>query len=141
MSVEVLLIPLGIAAAAAWRESRSTNLCAKCKSTRLTDQTLLVEALQVMGAQNIIQSDDNVRAHTAFGSVMFQRVGDVFLGRVDQNDNATDTMLSQLEHAVGRVLQVRNVAVVRQRAQELGLRLVTEQAEDGTVKLVFEENA
>ncbi|MFR9751466.1 hypothetical protein ACL02S_10560 [Nocardia sp. 004] len=139
MSVELLLIPLGIAAAAAWRESRNTDLCQKCKTTRITDHTLLIEALHVLGARDIVHTEDTVTAVTQLGAATFQRVGEVFLGRIDDDEQATDTMLADLEHAVGRVLQARNVAVVRQHARELGLRLVTEHATDGTVQLVFEE--
>lgn len=50
MSLEVLLIPLGIAAIAAIREAKSTDLCEKCKTTRITDQQLLEDALVAMGA-------------------------------------------------------------------------------------------
>jgi hypothetical protein len=74
-----------------------------------------------------------------YGSLTFQRIGEVFLGRVDGGaEEATLAMLTELEESAGLVVQERTVTQLRQRAQELGLTLLTEKAEDGTVQLVFE---
>lgn len=141
MSVEVLLIPIGIAAFAAWRESRSTDLCEKCKTTRITDQRLLVEALMMIGASHLHVAEGRITGQTRYGPITFQRVGEVFLGRVDKADEqTTSAMLTELERAVGSVTQAKSVARIRERAAQLGLTLVTERAQDGNVQLVFETN-
>ncbi|WP_077490422.1 hypothetical protein [Sinomonas mesophila] len=139
MSLEVLLIPLGIAAIAALKESRSTDLCEKCKATRVQDQDLLLEALEALGATDIQQSEGRVTAYSRYGRLTFARVGDVFLGRVDGVEEATPQMLGELDAAVGSILQFRTVESVRQQAAAMGLTLLTQTAQDGTVQLVFEE--
>lgn len=141
MSIEVLLIPIGIAVFVAWKESRSTDLCEKCKSTRIVSQDLLVDALEEMKATNISQATGRVTAVTSFGPVTFQLVGDSFLGRVDKSKEAvTMEMLSEMERTVGRLTQTRSADLIRQRASELGLRLITQTNDDGVVQLVFEQN-
>ena len=140
MSVECILIPVGIALVAAWREARSNDLCEKCRATAITDQRLLVDALFELRAFNIVESDGRVTASTAFGRCTFQKVGEVFLGRIDEApQSATETMLVALQGAVGTVLQHRSAERLRVRAAELGLRLIEERAADGEIRLVFEE--
>jgi hypothetical protein len=140
MSVEFILIPLGIALVAAWREARSNDLCEKCRATAITNQRLLVDALHELDATDLVEEDDRVTATTAFGPVTFQKVGDVFLGRVDTaSEEATATMLTGLQGAVGMVLQQRSAERLRARASELGLRLIEDRAADGEIRLVFEE--
>ena len=140
MSIEVLLIPLGMAAYAAWKESRRTDLCKKCRATRLTDRALLVEALEGLGATELAYDDDHVIGRTSYGSVTFRRVEDVFLGRVDDADDATTiAMLDALGSAAGRIVQNRSVEHIRERAAQLGMTLVVQRNEDdGSVELLFE---
>jgi hypothetical protein len=140
MSLEVLLIPIGLAALAALKESRSTDLCEKCKATRITDQALLVQALTGMGVSNLVEADGRLTANSRFGSVTFQRIGATFLGRVDHADEAvTAEMLSELDRSVGEIAQIRSMNQIRERASELGLTLLAERNENGTMQLVFEQ--
>lgn len=140
MSVELLLIPLGIAAVAAIREARSTDLCEKCRATRIKDTSLLLDALERAGVTDVIaNNEDRVIGRSAHGTVTFQRVGETFLGRVDGNEQATVTLLADLDRHVGLLVQEQNVRLVRERAATLGYRLITEQDDDGAVRLVFEE--
>jgi hypothetical protein len=141
MSLEVLLIPLGIAAIAALKEARSSDLCEKCQATRIEDQGLLVEALQALGATEIREADGRVTAASRYGTLTFARVGQAFLGRVDRVEQATPGMLADLESAVGSILQFRTVESVREQAAAMGMTLLTQTALDGTVQLVFEERA
>jgi hypothetical protein len=141
MSLEILLLPLGIAAVAAIRQARSTDLCEKCKTTRITDQGLLVEALRAMGATKLRESEGRLSAITSYGPVTFQRVGTLFLGRVDKSENKTKAMLSDLDVNVGRITQFHTVENVRRQAQAMGMILIEERSEDGTVQLVFEQEA
>jgi hypothetical protein len=140
MSLEVLLIPLGIAAYAAWRESSSTDLCEKCKSTRITDQRLLVNAVESLGASSIVVGDGRVTGRIAANTFTFQQVGDIYLGRIDGADEAvTLDFLTHLEARVGHIVQAENVEVIRRRAQEMGMVLLEQRNADGSVQLVFEE--
>lgn len=141
MSVEFVLIPMGIALIAAWREARSNDLCQKCRATAITDQPLLVDALHELGAVELFESEGRVNATLPFGPVTFQKVGQTFLGRVDRDDASTEVMLTALQSAVGSVLQQRSAERLRTRAAELGLRLVEDRTEDGEIRLVFEEMA
>jgi hypothetical protein len=139
MSLELLLIPLGMAAYTAWKEGSSTALCEKCRTTRITDRELLLAALARMGVTGVQGDENRLSAMSRYGALTFQRIGEVFLGRVDSAaEEATLAMLTELEETAGLVVQERSVTQLRQRALEMGLTLVTEKAEDGTVHLVFE---
>ena len=139
MSLELLLMPLGVAAFTAWREASETALCEKCRTTRITDQALLVAALAELGAVDVRETDGRVTARTHQGHLTFQRIGEVFLGRVDDADDAvTTSMLSELEVVTGHITQARTVADLRTKAHEMGMVLVEEKADDGTIQLVFE---
>lgn len=140
MSLEVLLIPIGIAAIAAIREARSTDLCEKCKTTRIMDQQLLHEALLEMGATHLSTAEGRITGSSPYGRITFQRVGQVFLGRVDQaEEQVTADMLSALDVSVGALLQKRTVASLHARAAEMGMTLVSQTAANGEVQLVFEQ--
>ena len=144
MSVEVLLIPLGIAAYSAVhslvREARSADLCEKCKATRITDDGVLGNALAGTGAAVTSAAPHRLQASSRCGSLTFQRVGDVFLGRVDGADEETTrAMLGELDAAVGLVMQDRTARLVVERAQALGFRLIEHREQDGSLNYVFEE--
>lgn len=145
MSVEVLLIPLGIAASGAiatWaKELKSVDLCEKCLATRVMEMPLLVEALTAVGVSISTQSEDRLTGTSEWGDVTFQKVGDIFLGRVDGDEVATQSMLSKLDAEVGHIAQVKTASLVVERARELGFRLVEQHDKDGTLNYVFEEIA
>lgn len=139
MSLEVLLIPLGIAAIAAIKEAKSTDLCEKCKTTRVTDQQLLQDALVSMGVTNLIVAEGRVTGDSPYGSITFQRIGETFLGRVDNDESQTAHLLAALDMSVGTLLQQRTVANLHARAAEMGMVLVSHTTANGDVQLVFEE--
>lgn len=140
MSIEVLLIPLGIAAIAAIKEARSTDLCERCKTTRITDQALLLQGLAAIGVVDVIQTEGRVTGRSIYGPITFQKVGELFLGRVDSGtDLETAALLVGVEQAIGRIAQHRSIVQIRQRASELGMTLIEERSEDGSVQFVFEQ--
>jgi hypothetical protein len=142
VSLEVLLIPIGIAAFAAWRGSQdqSAEPNQQLLATRITDEDLLVQALQAVGATKVKAVDGRITGHTEVGDVSFERLGDNFHGRVKNGTaESTTRLLGEIEVAVGGILQARSAERIRERATELGLVLITEQADDGTLQFVFEE--
>jgi len=141
MSIELVLIPLGIAAYAALKEHRRTDVCEGCRQTRITTTDLLVRGLRQLGATDIAIDGQVVTARTERGTLRFQLVEGLFLGRVDEaSEEVTRQFLTDLDAAVGRVVQAEVVDEMRTRAAQLGLQLVGEEvADDGTVQLVFEE--
>jgi hypothetical protein len=144
MSVELLLIPIGIAAYSAIhayaKEARSVDLCEKCKATRAMQLPVLVEALLAMGVSITSQQEDRVHGVSPWGDLTFQKVGDLFLGRVDGNDaQASQLMLTALDAEIGKIAQLRTAELVVQRAEELGFRLIEQTDDLGTLKYVFEE--
>lgn len=146
MSVEILLIPLGIAAygavATMMKEARSTDLCEKCKATRIMQLPILIEALTAIGVQITVQTEDRLTGTSQWGTVTFQKVGDLFLGRVDGNDeNATQCMLAALDTEVGHIAQLKTADLVMERAKELGFRLIEQKDENGALNYVFEESS
>jgi hypothetical protein len=142
VSIEVLLIPIGIAAFAAWRGSQdqSAEENRQHLPTRITDEELLMEALHAVGATKVKSVNGRVTGHTEVGEVSFERIGDNFHGRVKNGTaESTSTLLGEIEVAVGGIVQARSAERIRERATELGLVLITEHDEDGTLQFVFEE--
>jgi hypothetical protein len=141
MSIELLLIPLGMAALSALKEHRRTDLCEGCRQTRLTDVTLVIRALQELGATHIVSDGNVVTARSPRGQLRLQLIQGIFLGRVDGGTEAENLQLaSDVDEAAGRLVQADKVEEMRTRAAQLGLVLVGEDvADDGTVQLVFEE--
>lgn len=141
MSLEVLIIPLGILAYRAVKEARRSDLCEKCRQTRITDRDLLLEALSKCEATEIRVAKGVVTAQHQGRSIRFQVVEAEVVGRVDGGTEAeTLGLIANVEDAAGRIIQARKVEEVRLRAAQLGLQLVGEQvADDGTVELIFEE--
>ena len=140
MSIEVLLIPLGVAAVAAIKEARRSDLCEKCKATRISNAELLHEVLEAMGITVHTSTGSHVNASSQWGELTFQQVGEVWLGRVDNaSAETTDSMLNALDARLGQVLQERTARQVVSRAESLGFKLIQQSEANGTLNYVFEE--
>lgn len=140
MSLEVLLIPIAIAGIAAIKEARSTDLCEKCKTTRISDQASLIKALDRLGATNVTEIDGRVTCSSSFGELTFQRVNNVFLGRIDgATEEKNMEMLAQLDKEFGAVVQIDTAEHAKLFAEENGLKVISETWVDGNLQLLFEE--
>lgn len=139
MSLEVLLVPIGIAAIAAIREASSADKFEKFMITRISDQQLLQDSLLSMGVTDLSAADGRVTGNSVYGRITFQRIGQTFHGRVDNDETQTNNMLAAVDMSVGVLLQQRTVASLHARASELGMVLVSQTAANGEVQLVFEE--
>lgn len=143
MSIEVLLIPLGIAAYSAYKERHRTDLCEGCRQTRITEPALLERTLISLGATEVVVGFDGLVVTGRLGQdvLHFQLISGAYLGRIDDaTDEATEVFIAAVDAEVGRLVQADKVDEMRTRAAQLGLVLVGEEvAEDGTVQMVFEE--
>lgn len=140
MSIEVLLIPIGIAALAAVAEARSTDLCEKCRATRITSRDVLLEVLEQVDATISSSTETRITGSSQWGPLTLQKVGDFWLGRVDNaSDETTQQMITVVDQTVGRVMQARTARDVIARANALGFRLIEQSQEDGSLNYVFEE--
>lgn len=163
MSVHVLLLPRGVAPRGdrplvrvvsaselppgarlltPLEASRTRDLSEKYKPTRALDQQLLREALARMGATIAEEAPDRILATGPWGRLTFQTRADAIYGRADGGgEDVTHTVVEELDRQVGLIAQSRTAALVRERAQELGFRLVEQHDENGTFNYVFEEQA
>lgn len=141
MSVELLLIPVGLAAIAAIKAARTDDESSvvELQETRVTDLGLLVEALSTIGAQQIRQTETGVAATSPWGDLTFEEAGPVFAGRVDGDVQGSAEMLRHLDAAAGRIMQQRTAQRAIEQAEALGFRLIQQTEEDGTLNYVFEE--
>ena len=144
MSVELILIPLALAAVSAWKASRTETddsgriVCQV--ETRMRDQTLLAAALSDTGAivqqstERITADWQGVRAEFTRGE---QGIWSAHLtGEVDEG-RAVEIVTS-VDVAYGRQVQAAVLAKLRERAPAAGMTVESETtAEDASVTLVL----
>lgn len=145
MSVEVLLVPFGIALIQAVISARKTiqerQDTVVLEPVRIVDTGLLGRALEQIGATDIVVEPDTVTARTAQGLVTFERVGQVLAGTVlDAPAEATIALAQAVDAAAGRLVQQRTAELAKERAEELGFKLIQTTNDQGTINYVFEEN-
>ncbi|HTN99307.1 MAG TPA: hypothetical protein VL068_01425 [Microthrixaceae bacterium] len=151
MSIEIILIPVGIAAYAAWKERNSqkdaseeteqTAAADHFELMRVTSPDLLRQTLEAIGATNVTEQAQNLMAEFNGRFFQFQTVDGHILGTV-RDASAAETMavISKLDATAGRITQDLKSEEIRLRAAQLGLELVGEEVdENGTVQLIFEE--
>lgn len=145
MSIEIVLIPLGMVAYKAVTEHFAAKEAARqlggFEPTRVAGPAVLTRTLEHIGATDVVVGEEMVTATLSGRAVEFRVVDGLVCGRVlDDTGDETTEMLAELDGAAGRLAQGDQVEAMRTRAAQLGLRLVGEEvANDGTVQLVFEE--
>lgn len=140
MSVEVLLIPIGITAVVALKEAYASDQNEGWKATRVVDADVLLDALPLIGATIMRSGAERIEANSSWGALTFKKVGATYLGRVDRApEDVTDAMLAELDSRVGQVMQRRTAQLVVERAKALGFRLIEQRDEDGSLNYLFEE--
>lgn len=164
MSIELILIPVGIAVYAAIKERTVANSEASSEQrdepvraasekleqgdpgdggqpSRITDADLLGRALEHAGANNLKWEGPVLTAQLSGRSVRFKHVAGEFIGRIDSGTaDESRALVASVDAVAGQIVQAEKVEEMRTRAAQLGLVLVGEElAEDGTVQLVFEE--
>lgn len=141
MSIEILLIPAGIAAYAALKEHREAARLRGSLPLRVTDPELLIQALDQLGATDVAVDESTITASLEGEHLTVRGVDELLLLQVvDGTEEQTAALVEQVDQQVGQALQEAKVEEMRTRAAQLGLVLVGEVvAEDGTVQMIFEE--
>ena len=139
MSLEILLLPAGMAAVAAIRQAMDSSLCEGCKATNIAEKEILLKALSRMGALITQESADRVEGSLGGSNFVFQKMGDAFLGKtLSDSELTTEDLLSRVQDEAGFVFQEMTIQKVREQADLMGLTLVTEATDNGDVRMVFE---
>lgn len=143
MSISVLLVPLGMAIAAAVSaagQRLEEEGLEELTPIRVVDPQLVAASLARLGAQQISVEGDVVTAETAHGQVSFQRVGEVMAGVVHGLENEQSReFCAAVEDAAGHLAQARAASLAKEQAESLGFRLIEESTDEGTINYVFEE--
>jgi hypothetical protein len=141
MSLELLMIPIGIAAWRAIKEYRRTDLCESCVQSRVTSGVLLERTLRSMGFVDLVVDGASLTAKRDSTEIRFLLLEEVYLGRIDgATEEENEAFIQEVDSAAGQLLQSEKIDQMRTRAAQLGLRLVGEEiADDGTVQMLFEE--
>jgi len=145
MSVEVLLVPLAIAAIGAWQASRTEQAAdgqVVCHvATRMRDHGLLTAALADTGASTAIEDENTLVATWQGVQARFTRDQDGIwsahlTGQVDQ-DRAMG-IITAVDQAYGRQVQAAVLARLHERAPAAGMRVESQRvADDASVTLVL----
>lgn len=142
MSIEIVLLPLAIAAVSAWRagkaEEDSANPRIVTVETRMRDEGLLELALNDTGAR-VTTANKEITADWLGIRSVFRRAEDgvwrvALTGDVDEK-RATEIALS-VDRAYGLRVQQAVVARLRERAEVAGMRIESEHVEDDASILV-----
>lgn len=147
MSIEIVLVPLAVAAVSAWQAKRSADQAGRqivAVGTRMRDQGLLTAALNDTGARVNVGSGDSVTAEWAHSRGTFARNDDgiwsVHFEGDTTLDDATD-LVARVDAAYGLRVQAEVLARLRERAPEAGMDVESETVEDDqSVTLVLNVN-
>lgn len=143
MSIEIVLVPLAVAAISAWQANRKTEGSGQVSvvvTTRMKHAGLLASALQDLGAE-VARSDEVIAAVWPGMKTEFTRGQDGvwrahFAGEVSE-ETAT-TVVRDLDRAYGLRVQQEVLHRVRARAPEVGMTLESETVEeDRSVTLIL----
>ena len=142
MSVELVLIPLAMAAIAAW-QARSIEKGDVCiVQTRLKDPVLLAQALAATGAVEV--SENSGRLHADWGDLkasFSQGDGGVLTAHFESEDrDRSISLVAEIDRAYGLAVQRVVLERIQQRAMTMGMEVASERAlSDGSVTIVLEE--
>lgn len=140
MSLEVLLVPLGMMAIAAIKEAREADAVQEQRMLRITDRDLLARSLDSLGTRYLRSDTGDVAIDRPEGPVIISSDAGVLVARAAAPSQGLTDFVDAVEAAAGRIRQADSVEQMRLRAAQLGLRIIGEQVSaDGTVELVFEE--
>ena len=142
MSLEIILVPLAIAAYGSWKARSMERDNVLLVETRLKDSALLAKALQAMGGTSVEVDGGVVQAVLGIRKISFRAdsngVLTAHVGTKDQEEAIS--LLLEVDKQYGLQVQTAVVERVKQRANGLGMNLVSQiNSEDGSINIVLEE--
>lgn len=146
MSIEIVLIPLAIAAISAWQAKSSADEAGRqvvAVGTRMRDERLLTHALADIGA-HVSRDSDTITATWGNAEGTFTKDANGiwtvhFVGDTDL-DEATN-VVAHIDAAYGLRVQTEVLARLRERAPAAGMEVESETIEDDhSVTLVLNVN-
>lgn len=143
MSIEVVLVPLALAAFSAWQASRLETVEGRtaCQvATRMRDEGLLTQALSDTSAATHRDGDRLVADWQGVQAVFTRGADGVlqvhFTGDIDEARAVA--IVTAIDHAYTRRLQLAVVERIRERAPAAGMSIASETVEeDDSVVLVL----
>ncbi len=141
MSVEILLIPMAMAAVAAWSARGETATAHTCLvGTRMRDRELLKQALESLGAE--VREDDKASLRAAFSDTTLQFAWNedgIATAHVDDDDLArAEEVIRMIDTEYAALVQARVYERLQQRVERLGIRVESEQVgDDNSITLVL----
>ena len=142
MSLEIILVPLAIAAYGSWKARSMEKDNVLLVETRLKDSALLTLALHAMGGTSVEVNGGVVQAVIGNRKVSFRSDSSgVLTAHVDTKDqDEAISLLLEVDRQYGLQVQVAVVERVKQRVSGLGMNIVSQIiSEDGSINMVLEE--
>ena len=142
MSLEIILVPLAIAAYGSWKARSMEKDNVLIVETRLKDSAILAATLHSMGGTSVNVDEGVVRAIVGNRSVSFQSDSNGLLtAHVDTKDQEEAiSLLLEVDRQYGIQVQAAVVERVKQRAGSLGMNVISQiKGEDGSVNMILEE--
>ena len=142
MSLEIILVPLAIAAYGSWKARSMEKDNVLLVETRLKDSAILAATLHSMGGTSVSVDEGVVRAIIGNRRVSFQSDSNgVLTAHVDTKDQEEAiSLLLEVDRQYGIQVQAAVVERVKQRAGSLGMNVISQiKGEDGSVNMILEE--
>ena len=142
MSLEIILVPLAIAAYGSWKARSMEKDNVLMVETRLKDSVLLAMAIQAMGGTSVEVDGGVVQAVVGNRKVSFRSDSSgVLTAHVDtKNQDEATSLLLEVDKQYGIQVQAAVVERVKQRAGGLGMNFISQvTSEDGSINIILEE--
>lgn len=135
MSLEIVLVPLAIAAAGAWKARREekANTPTIQVASRMRHGGLLANSLTDLGLSVTHGPDEEISASQQGKVVAFHRnTEDLWVATFDGSWSEADAMqlLTSLDAAYGRQVQKDVIAKIHERAPAAGMQVTSQEVDD-----------
>ncbi len=132
MSLEIVLIPLAIAAVSAYKASQlndqSTGQVNISVQTRMKNQKMLIEALGMLGFSTTIMGDVLRVKNSEIEFLMRKNESNIWTAQFenDVSEDAATSLLISLDKEYGRLVQATVLQRIKERASVNGMNLESE---------------